>query len=483
MSKMKNLGKKILLLSILFVTTIYASVVARVEPAVVYSGETATYVLRISGGTVHKPALSDICGNSIIGTSSQTSIEMVNGDYKKSYVLSYEFAPRKSCVVKPTSVEIDGKIEKSNRVKVVVKPATQDKSAAFVLSLKTSKKNLFVGEPFVVHLELKQNKRAAVIDSKFIEPDFKGFWIKEKGKATREETPEYIITRMSYTLAPQREGNLTIQPAQLRIATRSNRRDMWGSFMPQVKWRSYYSNELHIQAKPLPNNAKIVGDFTISAVPDKSEITPNEAVNVTVTVTGNGNLEDIGSFKPYIDGVNVFAEKIEIKGDILTQKLAFVSDKDFTIPPFKLAFYNLKTKRVEQIKTEPIKIKVKGSAKADTVLHIQKSSEPKLVMQKSESSVVKSGDVNYIWIFIAFVIGLIMGAALMLLKPLKMRKREKSFNIKDEKLLLLKLLPYKDSDVDVQKIIAILEGNFYGGKQENLDKKLLKEIIKKYDIS
>jgi len=204
-----------------------------------------------------------------------------------------------------------------------------------------------------------------------------------------------------------------------------------------------------------------------------------------VRVKGNGNLEDIESFKPYIDGVNVFAEKIEIKGDTLTQKLAFVSDKDFTIPPFKLAFYNLKTKRVEQIKTEPIKIEVKGSAKADTTLHIQKASQEESVVVKKEeqSSSVKHAGVNYIWIVVAFVLGLIVGVALMLLKPFKMAKREKSFNIKDEKLLLLKLLPYKDSDKDVEKIISILEGNFYGEKKESIDKKLLKEIIKKYDIS
>jgi hypothetical protein len=481
---MKNLGKNIFIIFILFTTTIYADVKARVEPGVVYSGETATYVLTISGGTVHKPNLTDNCGNSILGTSSQTSIEMINGDYKKSYVLSYEFAPQKSCVIAPTSVEIDGKIEKSNSVKVLVKPATQDKSAAFVLSLKTAKKDLFVGEPFVVHLELKQNKRASVIDSKFIEPDFKGFWVKSKGKATREETPEYVITRASYTLAPQREGNLTIEPAQLRIATRSNHRDMWGSFMPQVKWRSYYSNKLQIHAKPLPNNAKIVGNFTISAVPDKHVITPNEAVNVTVRVKGNGNLEDIGSFKPYIDGVNVFAEKIEIKGDTLTQKLAFVSDRDFTIPPFKLAFYNLKRKRVEQIRTKAIKIKVKGSLNRAKALKIKKSPNEKLQIQKGEATKVsESSSVNYIWIVVAFLIGLLIGLLLMIFKPFKVKQREKKLNIKDEKLLLLKLLPYKDSDKDVAKIISILEGNFYGEKKEPIDKKLLKELIKKYDIS
>ncbi|MBA1433211.1 MAG: BatD family protein [Epsilonproteobacteria bacterium] len=482
---MKNLGKRIFILFILFTNALYASVTARVEPPVVYSGETATYLLTISGEKVHKPVVNDICGNQILATSSQTSIEMVNMDYKKSYVLSYEFSPAKSCTIAPVSVEMDGKIEKSNAVKVLVKPAAQDKNAPFVLSSKANKTNVYVGEPFVLYLELKQSKRASLVDSKFIEPDFKGFWVKNKSQATREETPEYIITKASYTLAAQREGNLNIKPAQLRIATRVNRRDMWGSFMPQVKWKNYYSNEVQIHAKPLPNNAKIVGDFTISAKVNKREITSNEAVNVTVTVKGEGNLEDIGSFKPYIDGVNVFDEKVEVHGDTLTQKLAFVSDKDFTIPPFKLAFYNLKTKRVEQIQTEPIAIKVKGSSKATPALTIQKEEPQELQIKKAEqnSSVKSAAGVNFIWIVLAFILGLLLGVTLMFLKPFQRAKKEKKFNIKDEKLLLLKLLPYKDMDEDVKKIVTILEGNLYEGKKEQLDKKLLKELVKEYDIS
>jgi len=480
---MKNLGKKTVILFLLFCTTLYGSVTARVEPPVVYSGDTAKYILTVSGENVHKPQLTDICGNDIVATSSQTSIEMINMDYKKSYVLSYDFVPKKSCDITPVAVDVNGKIEKSNAVKLVVKPASQDKNADFILSLKANKTDVFVGEPFLVYLELKQDKGAPVIDSKFIEPDFKGFWVKSKSEAQRQDTDDFIITKMSYTLAAQREGNLTIKPAQLRIATRINTRDMWGSFMPQIKWKSYFSNELSVRAKPLPNNAKIVGNFIISAVADKTEITPSEAVNVTVKVKGNGNLEDIKSFKPYINGVNVFDEKIVIKGNTLTQKLAFVSDKDFTIPPFKLVFYNLKTKRVEQIKTKSIFIKVKGSVKVSPALKIQKSNEePELSIQKGEKQ-SSSGSLNYIWLLVAFAVGIAVGVALMLTKPFQFEKREKKLNLKDEKLLLLKLLPYKDIDTDVAKIITILEGNFYGEKKEKVDKKLLKEILKKYDIS
>lgn len=479
---MKNLGKIIIIFS-LFATAIYANVVAKVYPKNVVSGEVATYTLTITGGEINKPVISTICGSNVLGTSSQTSIQMINSDYKKSYVLSYQFMPKKSCVIAPVSVEVDGKTEKSNSVKVTVKPATQDKNADFVVDLIPSKKELFVGEPFDLQLVLKQKKDAQVVDSKFIAPDFKGFWIKGESQATRTQKGDFIITKAMYRLAPQREGNLTITPAQLKIATRISSNDVWGNFMPQVKWKSYFSNEVHVKVKPLPNNVKIVGNgFSISATADKLEINPNEAVNVTVKVVGDGNLEDIKSFKPYIPGVNIFDEKINIKGNTLTQKLAFVADKNFTIPSFSLTFYNLKTKKVEKISTQPIHIKVNGAVrttklKIESANSVKTPSAPLHVTQAQET-------VNKIWIVAAFIAGLLLGILIMVfMKPVKFFQKEKTVNLNDEKLLLIKLLPYRDKDEAVKKIVDILESNLYSSKKEKIDKKLVKELLKKYNIS
>ena len=482
---MKNLGRNVIIFFAFFSVTLYAHVTAEVSPKVVYRGEEATYILRISGEKVQKPIISTLCGTNVTGTSSQTSIEMINMDYKKSYNLSYTFVPQKSCVIPAMNIQVDGKMEKSNPVKVVVKKPTQDKNANFVLSLKPSKKELFVGEPFTLELTLKQKKSAEAVDSKFVSPDFQGFWVKGKPQTSRSEDAEYVITKALYKLAPQREGNLTIEPAQIKIATRVGGGDPWGMMMPQVKWKSYYSNEVHIYAKPLPRNAKIVGNFTIKATADKLKISPNEAVNVTVEVDGDGNLEDIGSFKQYISGVNVFAEKVEVKGNRLTQKLAFVSDKDFTIGPFKLAFYNLKTKRVEQIKTKPIHITVIGSSKKATPLKIERGeapSKPAASDTAAQQSSSYSG-VGAIWLFIAFIAGSAFGIVIMLFKPLSLLKKEKTFNIKDEKLLLVKLMPFRDKDPEVKKLVDILESNIYSSQKQPVDKKLVKEIIKRYDIS
>jgi len=481
---MKNLGRNIIIFFAFFTVTLYANITAEVSPKVVYKGEEATFMLRVAGEKIQKPSISTLCGTNVTGTSSQTSIEMINMDYKKSYVLSYTFVPQKSCVIPAMELEVNGKKEKSNAVKVVVKKPTQEKNASFFLSLKPSKHKLFVGEPFTLKLTLKQKKSAQAVDSKFVSPDFQGFWIKGKPKTSRSEDAEYVITNALYKLAPQREGNLTIEPAQIKIASRANSQGSWGMMMPQVKWKSYYSNEVHIQAKPLPHNAKIVGNFTIKATADKLRINPNEAVNVTVEVDGDGNLEDITSFKKYLAEVNIFDEKIEIKGNKLTQKLAFVSDKDFTIPPFELAFYNLKTKRVEKITTKPIHIKVNGSTKKVTPLNIKRDETPSNAVGADTSlQQNSSAGVDTLWLFIAFIVGIAFGIVVMLLKPLKFIQKEKAFNIKDEKLLLMKLLPFKDKDAQVQNIVDILESNLYSSQKQTIDKKLLKEIIKRYDIS
>ena len=480
---MKNLGKKIVIIFAFLSSTIYANVIAEVSPKVVYRGEEATYMLTVDGSKIEKPMISTLCGANVTGTRSQTSIQMINMDYKKSYVLSYTFVPQKSCVIAPVSLRVDGKVVKSNAVKVLVKKPTQTKNANFVLSLKASKNNLYVGEPFILELTLRQNKGAQAVDSKFVAPDFKGFWVKGTPQTARSETNEYVITKARYKLAPQREGNLTIDPAAIKIASRANSRDSWGMLIPQVKWRTYYSNEVHIHAKALPNNAKLVGNFTIKATANKTTINPSEAVNVSVEVDGDGNLEDIASFKPYINGVNVFGEKIEIHGNKLTQKLAFVSDKDFTIPPFSIAFYNLKTKRVEKIVTKPIHIKVSANTNQTQQLQIKKARPSETAMQTTAQTNASSTKIDTFWMIVVFFIGTAFGIALMLLKPIRFTKKAKSFNVKNEKLLLMKLLPFKDKDAEVQKIVDLLEANIYSSKKEKIDKKLLKEILKKYDIS
>lgn len=477
---MKSLGK-ILLFLLLFSHTLFGAVDARVNHKNVVRGESVTLILSITGEDITRPVIDSICGSDVTSTGTQTSIQMVNGSYSKNEIYSYQFTPLKDCEIKPISVSVDGKLEKSNPIHLKVGAPTQTKDANFLLSMEAQKKEVYMGEPFQVTLLFKQRRDAEALDSKFLAPKLNGFWIKQQSNPVRSRDNEFIITKVVYTMAAQREGELTIDPAQIKIASRTNMMDIWGSFSPNINWKTYYSNSIKIKVDPLPNGVNLVGDFTIDAKADKQTINPNEALNVTVSVKGDGNLEDIKSFKPYVDGVSIFDEKPKVDNETnsFTQKLAFVSDSDFEVPPFELKFFNPKTKQVVTLHTQPIKVKVNGSkAKKESLLI--KREEPQQAAK--QSVVVKQEGISYLWTGIAFLVGLAAGIILMLSKPWNLFGSKESVSIKDPKQLLVKLLPYKE-DPEVKALVELLEAKIYHNDPQEIDKKVLKALLKRYNIS
>jgi len=476
---MKNLGKILLSLIIISPVMLFGDVKASLDPSSVSMGDMATLNLSITGKDIKRPQVLTLCDTDVVSTGARTSIEMINGNYSRSYILSYQFSPQKDCEIKPIKVEVDGVIEKSNSVHLKVKPIDRSPNANFILSLSSEKKEVLVGEPFEVTLLLKQKKDAEAVDSKYIAPDLKGFWRKNESKPIQYKDGDYLVTKVLYTLAAQRTGMLKIPPAKIQIASRANRRDMFGMWMQNVNWKTYFSNELNVDVKPLPAGVDLVGDFTISATADKSEINANEALNVIVKIQGDGNLEDIKTLKPYVNNVSIFDEKIVIANFELSQKMAFVADADFTVPSFSIKYFDLKTKEIKTISTKEIKIKVNG-AKAKKELKIKRQENQEVLSEKTLSTTQPK--IFYFWLLLTFLVGLAGGILIMILKPWKFFIKEKSLNIKDHKVLLMKLLPFK-GDGDVQKIVDILEKNIYSNEKIEIDKKVLKELLKKHSIS
>lgn len=473
---MRSLGKILFSLLAMFQVILFADVKASFEQNSIEIGDMATLNLSITGKNIMRPQIQSLCNSDIVSTGSRTNIEMLNGTYSKSYILSYQFSPQKDCVIEPIEVEVDGVIEKSNSVSLKINPADATKTSPFILSLESGVKEVFVGEPFEVTLLFKQKSDAEAIDSKYLAPDFKGFWKKYESKPIQHKEGEYIVTKVTYKIAPQRAGQLTVVPAKMQIASRSNARDMFGMWMQNVNWKTYFSNEISVEVKPLPNGVDLVGNFAMHVSVDKNEINANEALNAVVTIQGEGNLEDIKTLKPYIDNVSIFDEKIDIQNSILNQKIAFVADANFTIPPFVIKYFDLKSKEIKTISTDAIPIKVNG-AKVKKELTIKR--QENIQMQEQE---ITTTNFSKFWVLIACIGGLASGIVLMIVKPWKRFIKEKEINIKDPKVLLMKLLPFKH-EIEVQTMINILEKNLYSGGTKVLDKKELKVIMRKYNLS
>lgn len=482
---MTNLGKTVF--ALLISVNLFADVTAEVDKSVVTPGDIVNFSLHVSDRGFEKPDISSLCGTNVLGRSSQTSINGINGTFTKMQTLIYSFAPEKSCVIEPMEVKTDSGVVKTKPIKIEVRPLSAEAKAKFSLSFISDKKEVYTGEPFKVTLISKVRRDMQIVDSKFEPSDMNGFWIKKQQQDDGSYEGDYVQTKVTYIVAAQRDGNLTINPAKMSLAQRAaGGNEMWGPIMPNIKWSRYLSNALHVKVKPLPNGVDLVGDMNISMDVEKTKVSSNEPVNATITLRGVGNFEDVGSIKPFIPNVSVFEDDAKIEnlikngsyGSVYTKKIAFISDGNFTIPAVAIKYFDTKTDRIKVIKTEPVPIEVTGAAaakKADEPLTMQKpSAEPKNETAKSD------GNVSYLYLIISLFAGFVLGIVVMLLKPiLKKRKTTLQISSNDTKAILLRLMEFKE-DAEVKEMIEILEKKLYTGEEVKVDKSKLKELRKRY---
>ena len=128
------------------------------------------------------------------------------------------------------------------------------------------------------------------------------------------------------------------------------------------------SNNILINVKPLPNNLELFGKFNISVTVDKKEVEANKPVKVGIRIDGYGNIDDIKKFDLKIPDAVVYADEPKIDahisngkyGGTFMQTITVVAQSNFTIPSLTLKFVDSETNQPTEIKSEPIKIFVKG---------------------------------------------------------------------------------------------------------------------------
>ncbi len=487
--KMKSLGKILILIAAVY-SSVQAGVRAELSRDTVSLGETVILRLHVDANRVEEPVVSKLCGVKILSRSHSANMQIVNGNYTKTQVFSYSFNPMATCKIEPIKVKIDGKDVFTQELSLTVKPMSISKDSPFVLTMESEKSSVYVGEPFKLTIKLKQRHNAQAVDSKFAAPLLKNFWIKAQEQGKRYEEGDYSVTEVTYIVAAQKSGVQHIGRAQLQVAQRAHSQDAWGQWFPRLQWRSFFTNELDIEAKALPRGVNLVGDFKIAALLDKNETAPNDAVNLTLQLSGSGNFEDVGSLKPFINGVNIFEEDAVIQGaikdgtysGIWQQKMAFVSEHDYTIPPIQVKYFNPKTEKIVTISTQALHVKIKGKArKKEKALKIERSDEQNSFV-KDEAKSVSLGP-SYLWL-IGLIVGMLIGVFIMLIPWKRFVKEEdtfKSVNIRDEKSVLNFLLNFIN-DREVFEMVKLLEEKIYEGKSITIDKKQLKILLKRLHV-
>ncbi len=340
--------KKITYILLLFVaignTAIAQKFTASASKTKVAVGETfqLTYSLNANGSNFKMPALNEFDVYS--GPNQSTSMSFVNGAMSQSISLSYILSAKKEgkITIQPGSVSVNGAAVQSNSLVIeVVKgspttqnpqnpnnpnqqqqnptaPSSEDVGNNLFVKTTVNKTKVYQGEQITItHKVYTRYQLRGFQDIKF--PDYTGFWSQDvpsnnqQIQLTNENVDGvvYSVAELKRTyLFPQRSGKLTIEPMKVEVVVRkqSNRqpRDIFDQFFGGGYVDANYSvksKPITIDVIPLPEANKpagfagAVGDFSFKAEVNKDKVKANDAINLTVTITGKGNIKLVDPLK------------------------------------------------------------------------------------------------------------------------------------------------------------------------------------------
>ena len=340
--------KKIAYILLLFVaianTAVAQKFTSSASKTKVAVGETfqLTYSLNANGSNFKMPALNEFDVYS--GPNQSTSMSFVNGAMSQSISLSYILSAKKEgkITIQPGSVSVNGATVQSNSLVIeVVKgspttqnqqnpnnpnqqqqnptaPSSEDVGNNLFVKTTVNKTKVYQGEQITItHKVYTRYQLRGFQDIKF--PDYTGFWSQDVPSNNQQiqlanenvDGVVYSVAELKRTyLFPQRSGKLTIEPMKVEVVVRkqSNRqpRDIFDQFFGGGYVDANYSvksKPITIDVIPLPEANKpagfagAVGDFSFKAEVNKDKVKANDAINLTVTITGKGNIKLVDPLK------------------------------------------------------------------------------------------------------------------------------------------------------------------------------------------
>ena len=457
------------------------------------------------------------------GPSQSIRNSWINGKKSYSKTYSYFLSPieKGSFEIGQASIEVDDEIYKTLPVRVTVTSAVDiptdpndpnylaDKNIHLVAEV--SNKNPFLNEAISVSYKLYVSPDTGVNNWRELEaPRYADFWsnnidIKSlnvqngtfKGKPYR-----YVVLRRTL-LYPQKTGELKIEPLTLDISVQvpSNRRDFFGNLISSSVNKTVSSGSSIIDVKSLPIDNKpkdfsgAVGSFSFEIKSDKKELLTDEAFQLSLIVSGDGNFnlfEDpkislpnsLEVYEPEkISNISVRARGI--KGNINNKYTVVpINPGKYTIPETKFSFFNPVSAEYKTIYSDPIFIDVDGaynsSSGSSDISEKNRTNKIQLLENQFSSFKTKTKfsnvndsiffNSNYFWILfiIPFIICFIIIISSKILRNYKSKKVDE---LKVARILTNKLL------VDSKALIGNKE-KFY----ESIDKALTTYLKTKLNL-
>ena len=206
-------------------------------------------------------------------------------------------------------------------------------------------------------------------------PSFTGFWNNQQPSQAEYmatvNNERYRVTELTNVLFPTASGDVTIDPATLRIPA--------GFVEPEIRLQT---EPVVLGVRPLPPDAPpgfdgAVGQYTISVRTDTSMIDgSNDSVNLQVTISGAGNMEALpdpafpenSDWRVYDTRSTTDAEFLNgvYRGSHTVEyTLVPTADGQVTIPPVSFVYFDPLAETYNTITTNPMTVSVApGAAQA-----------------------------------------------------------------------------------------------------------------------
>jgi hypothetical protein len=216
-----------------------------------------------------------------------------------------------------------------------------------------------------------------------------GFWVQDLLSATRSLEPTrqivnghgfWVYTLRRFAGFPLRSGELTIGSMKLTIS-RDSVFDLFDANRGAASLtRSSVPVQLHV--KPLPAEHKpegpvAVGSFEISTSLDRKQVVTGDAVTLTATVRGKGNLRGVKVPDPSLHGLQILQPEIhdlvESPGDRVqgTRSFAWLivpeAPGSYTIPALSVNTFDPDTHNYKRISSDKLTLTAAGAARASAL--------------------------------------------------------------------------------------------------------------------
>ena len=249
-----------------------------------------------------------------------------------------------------------------------------------------SDSNPYVNE--TVQLAVRFYYNRPFYDAPYQKPTVSDIFMEEAGTSQGTQSIGGVLYRYEeqrYLLTAAAPGKAVIGPASVRYMTGSSPlsaldRLFGGSAVNAEETAKSAPITLSVRSLPTAGKPKsfygAVGDkFTISAVADRTEVEAGEAVTLSVTVTGPGNLKPTADLQlPAIDGFKMYntqatSGSIPSSGGlprgykVFKTVLVPSASGIYTVPSVKWSYFNPASASYATIQTEPISIRVSPSTK------------------------------------------------------------------------------------------------------------------------